>query len=251
MRKQRLQLLFLLLLWAPVVSAVTVDHDIAPPNVQAVLDTYLLPDGDIKETLDEMVAKHNLVNAFWHQSAQEAKGVFREAGFSFMKGCRITEHPSLPGLVLKLARPKRKYQHVSRVWVAETIRGIIRAHDLKKIIIPEKFLYHLPGTPTELSDNNYAVLSEKINVLSNSQNRAAIQQLPIETIQELATVITEAVFNDPSPTNIRVLPDKEHVAIIDTEKIHWKRSWSPERCLRQFKTYLSAEQKKALEEEGK
>ncbi len=212
---------------------------------QAVISAYTLPEGELRDNLDELFATYGLAPALKSKTSVTTKNKFRDAGFKFLKSVRITENPKLPGFVLKFGRPNRLHQHVSRVWIAEAMREVIQKHDLKKIVIPEKFLYHIPGQPEDLHDDNYAVLSEKIECGLDRHNRTAIRQLPIETVREILTIIEETYFNDASPSNIRVLGNGS-VAIIDTEKINWKRGWDQARCKKQFMNYLSPQQKAEL-----
>ncbi len=212
---------------------------------QAVIDAYTLPEGELRSNLDALFETHNIAPALNSKTSAITKNVFKNAGFKFLKSVRITEHPKLKGFVLKFGRPNRFHQHVSRVWIAEAMREVIQEHDFKNIIIPEKLLYHIPGRPENLHDDNYAVLSEKIECGPDRHNRTAIRQLPIETVREILTIIEEVFFNDASPSNIKVLGNGK-VAFIDTEKIHWKRSWDASRCKKQFMNYLSPEQKAKL-----
>lgn len=246
MRVKFLRLLAFMMAICTPLLAVEIRWPETKEDEQEILDQYLLPDGELKETLNNLFVTYKLMDNFRGGTGTKTKEAFRRAGFKFLKGTRITEHPSMPGYVVKLGRANRVHQHVSRIWMAEAVRTVIAEHGLEHVTIPEKYLYHLPGRPTELVDDNYAVISEKVECSSDRHNRTKLRQLPIETVKEILTIIEEVVYNDPSPSNIRVLGDGETVAIIDTEKIHWKRNWDIARCVKQFMTYLGANQKSAL-----
>ena len=238
-------LVFTLAIRTPVL-AIEIRTPETQEDEQAILDQYLLPDGELKDTLDELFTTYKLAQSFGNGTSVRTKDAFRKAGFKFLKGTRITEHPLMPGWVVKLGRANRVHQHVSRIWMAEAMRAVIQEHDLTHVKIPEKFLYHIPGTPQKLVDDNYAVISEKVECSNDRNNRARLRQLPFQTLNEIVTIIKNVVYNDPSPSNIRVLGDGATVAIIDTEIIHWKRGWDVARCIKQFVTYLSLEQKVAI-----
>ena len=241
-----LRLLTFSLVFAAQVQAVTIHAPETQEDEQAIIEQFSLPEGELKDTLDELFNTYKLAENFGGGTSVKIREAFRSAGFKLLKGTRITEHPSMPGWVVKLGRAHRVHQHVSRIWVAQAVREVIAEFDLKYVTVPEKFLYHLPGRPDKLVDDNYAVISQKVECSNDRFNRTRLRELPIKTLREILTVIKEVVYNDPSPSNIRVLEDGESVAIIDTEKIHWKSSWDFARCAKQFMTYLSPTQKSAI-----
>ncbi len=114
----------------------------------------------------------------------------------------------LPGYYVKYG--------LARIAGREKILDCIQRHNLDKVTVPDKFVYHVKGRPTKLSDLNYAVIIEKVP--------AAKHPPPItrEEMEQLCTVMEDTGYISmtgkiPSkgPNYIRTLDGK--FSIIDTE----------------------------------
>lgn len=55
-----------------------------------------------------------------------------------------------------------KYQNVSRVFYGKQINDFIVQENLDRVYPFKQYLWHIPGRPAELSDENYLVVAEKI-----------------------------------------------------------------------------------------
>ena len=113
------------------------------------------------------------------------------------------------------------YQNISRVFYASAIRVQIEKKGLKHIYPLQKYLFHIPGQPKNLNDDNYVVVSEYIKDLSDEKNarifkgmggkittdpnaleKYGISEKYIEPIVELDYVIQYCGLFDISPKHV-------------------------------------------------
>ncbi len=156
--------------------------------------------------------------------------------------------PSLPGIYDYFKTPiaadfraaVTPYQNISRVFYNQKIKRCVQENHLNHVRIIEKYLYHIPGKPAALCDDNYVVVVEDISrLLATNRNRQfadfmessglrdksaadilAVKSVYDELLTELVQVITYAGLWDLGETNV-VLIDENGIlkwAFIDTEK---------------------------------
>lgn len=69
------------------------------------------------------------------------------------------------------------YQLVSRIFYNKKIRGFINKEKLTHVMVPLKYLYHIPGTPEELHDDNYIIVEEKIEQVHDQKTVTVLKQV--------------------------------------------------------------------------
>lgn len=168
----------------------------------------------VKEFLDEVF-----------KSTSNIHEALKAAQFTFLKEENqiVAEHPMLEGLLIK-ALPDATFKNsilahdlnLRRVEMAEAIRNVIRKDNLKYVIVPNKYIYHIPGTKMELNDKNFIVLSEKLNLINVEENRKLMRNLTYEQKEEVFKVIEKVGLFDARCTNI-VITRNGKIAFIDTE----------------------------------
>ena len=177
------------------------------------LASQLLPAGDFKDVLDElfvegMYQRCDLIDAGCH---------FLKDDFRV-----IAIHPDHPEWIIKAVPPQHSHRvfakaiNVGRVRSAQHIAQVIEKYHLRHIIVPQKYLYHLPGTPYKLTDHNYLVVAQKLDLVDDKLVPLMWDLLNVEQEDELAKVIKKVGYFDVSEDNICFTTDGK-IAFIDTE----------------------------------
>lgn len=142
----------------------------------------------------------------------------------------VINHPLLPDFILKAEFPfhttpkkaEKRNRNLSRILTAHTMRTFVEANHFGHIIIPRKYLYHLPGTSHNLVDSNYLVVAEKMTLLGKEENRVGMSHLSAQQIGEVFKTIQAAGYYDAHLCNICLTHEKK-ITFIDTEdrRSHW------------------------------
>ncbi len=140
------------------------------------------------------------------------------------EGCKqkhpVWELPFLPGYLMK-----RSYE---RIEGREKIMAVIKEYNIDRIIVPEKWLYHIPGRPEILSIMNYFVIVPKLIP------KKTHQPLTLLEVQQLCTIIEETGYCDMQKPNIIRL-ENGLIAMIDTDP--WAFGYEPYLGIMRFLTY--------------
>jgi hypothetical protein len=184
-------------------------------------------------------------NATWHTQVFD---LFRSHHITNYNGTSIrgrnfvlTSQKLFPSYLIKIPRhllsQKDKepflYQNISRILYNKLIYEHINAKNLKHIYPVKKCLMHVPGQPTELSDQNYALVVEKITSMHASSIYTAREDANIfknvfeqalhgnhealELVAEILYLIKKVGLWDISHCNIFFIENYK-IAFIDTEK---------------------------------
>ncbi|MFA5075485.1 MAG: hypothetical protein WC436_05285 [Candidatus Babeliales bacterium] len=106
-------------------------------------------------------------------------------------------------------------ENISRVFKADQISNIININGMQKIRVPKKYLYHIPGTPETLTDENYLIIAEKIDLDTHG---LAFINATKEQISNFVTIMLESGNTDNADGNIEM--DKNgNLVLIDTDNI--------------------------------
>ncbi len=185
---------------------------------------HALPDGPLKDKVDKVMADFPPLHGMHginreHDAFPPTKyTLFHQAGFVPLKEFRVFVHYDLPEFLIKRGRTSSDLKNIGRIYMADKMRECIKKFQMQNIVIPQKYLYHLPGKPARIHNENYVVLSEKLALRNKEENLKALWHLPKQTVQELLTLIKECGYHDSHAYNIACLPNREGiVAIIDTE----------------------------------
>ena len=187
---------------------------------QNIIATYLLPESKEKAILDTIfTGKENVYAAL------------ALAGCEFLrsKGKIVAIHPDMPqwliklinfhyeGFMDKVIRTFNRNRNLQRVIVNEKIKECIAKYNLTYFTTPKKYIYHLPNRPISFSDQNYLVLSEKLDILCNRCNlHYFVYHASAQERKEVETVIRYIGYGDSHLENICKLKNGK-IAIIDTE----------------------------------
>ncbi|MBS1988252.1 hypothetical protein JST56_04630 [Candidatus Dependentiae bacterium] len=149
-----------------------------------------------------------------------------------------------PGYVLKMSKSEWidfednhesrlvRYKNISRVFYNDKLQEFIKQNNAQFLYAVQKYLYHIPGMPRELSDRNYAVVAEKIENLPTSRMSkesfgAMLDYQKLEIKPEFQPMIRELVqatfytgIADLRPHNIFLIEKDgaQKILIIDTER---------------------------------
>jgi hypothetical protein len=138
------------------------------------------------------------------------------------------------------------YQNISRILYNKLIYEQINKYKLKHIYPIKKCLVHIPTRPQTLSDQNYAVVAEKItSVYKFDDKKKFFQKLlkqaqnnnrqALGLIAEIVFLIKKVGLWDIDPRNIFFVENYK-VAFVDTEK--WWYEESDEKFFRQDEAEL-------------
>lgn len=180
---------------------------------------HTLPQGPLKVLLD---------NAF--ESTRKPEVAFGEEEFTFLIKAEslvlfANQAPNflIKYLPLQSRRATRFYnkRNIDRVTVAEHMRELIVKNNLHHVVVPHKWLYHIPGTKNDLCDTNYVVVAERLELLSQQECKPLWLCLSKEAEDEMRLIIKETGFDDVRLANLFFTPEGK-VAFIDTEP-----GWAP------------------------
>ena len=191
-----------------------------PLDKDAFVECYLLQDESLLEAADTLFGE-GILDEYLDASGSKmpdqdlcARLTYR--GFKDLGRKNILEHPSIPGYVIKLPKDGISRNNIDRIWTAQRLREVIARCNLSHLVIPRKYLYHIPGRSFELSSRNYLVFAEKLDILEREQNALALKRASEAMVQEVHTFVKEANYKDVRG-NICLCADKKKIAIIDTE----------------------------------
>ena len=206
-------------------------------------DAFDVP-AHVQKTLDDLFVDQELLDAFLGYTTFSDSRALK----SFIKNrCGLilhdtsrkhASHPALPGYIIKggrhgAANVRRQRENVGRIAGGASIRTAIAQHGATHVMVPDEWLYHLPGQPDELTNDNYIIISQKVDVLSSKENKDALWHLDPAIARELRDVLLTVRYGSLHSGNILMLRDRQTVAIVDTEE--WPKPPSAQSCLGRFR----------------
>ena len=201
-------------------------HDSFPVDKKAFVKRYLLPDEGLVQTADDLFGDGVLDEYLDKSGAKMPDAQLQQElasrGFRCLSRKNILEHPSIPGYVIKLPKLGARSHNIERIWTAERLYEVMVESDLSHLVLPRKYLYHVPGRSWQLSSQNYLIVAEKLNILEREHNALALKAAPDELVQEVITFVERANYKDVRG-NVCMCDNKKTIAIIDTENdASWK-----------------------------
>ncbi|HBS48016.1 TPA: hypothetical protein DEO28_02610 [Candidatus Dependentiae bacterium] len=135
----------------------------------------------------------------------------------------ICRHSDLPGFILKMAlststNASANNRNISRVVGVNLISDYIKRKNFKHVMVPKKYLYHLPTHSEDLNDDNYVVFAEELQILSDGESETLFSQIDRHALKELKEIIKKFGYKDFSFDNIRITSNGGKITIIDTEQ---------------------------------
>lgn len=193
---------------------------------QAFIKQYNLPAGPIRKKAEEIFSKPELVNLFAKSQSKASRPILEQtlkrAGFSLFKtwGNIVIEHPDLPGWIIKGgSRFSDNTNNIRRISQAEAICSYVQKYELNDIVVPQKYLFHLPGRDADLINNNYLIFCEKLDL-----SKKSLGHLTRDQIKQVCKIIGKIGMCDGQAENIRLLKNGK-VAFIDTEPFLNLNTW--------------------------
>ncbi len=148
---------------------------------------------------------------------------------------RHAPHPSLPGYLITGGRHyanRRGRENISRVAGAQKVQAAIDTVGAQHVIVPRKYLYHIPLQPLALENDNYIVVVEWLPILRHHENNEALWNLDDARARELLEVLLAVRYPSLHSANICMLSDRSTIAIVDTEE--WRHTPSKAYCVGRF-----------------
>lgn len=189
-------------------------------NEQEFIRKHSMPDCPERAILDRTFSR-----------STDAGIALRFGGCDFLRreGKIVAIHPGMKNYIIKainyhhetfgsvIIRTFHKNRNLQRIAVNEKIKECIKKNNLRHIVTPQKYLYHIPGRPHDLNDMNYIVISEKLELFCKNCNRHQFghHATPVQRA-EILTVIRYVGYGDSHLDNICFLKNGK-IAIIDTE----------------------------------
>lgn len=110
------------------------------------------------------------------------------------------------------------YQTISRFANSLRCKDVILRNAIDRIYFPEVYLVHIPGNPTDISDDNYIIVEKEVAHIENICDHArASEALSKQTLKELYYIITEGGIFDFNGENLRI-DDQNNLVFIDLEQ---------------------------------
>jgi len=154
----------------------------------------------------------------------------------------VASHPSVRGLLFKkytsdVSSRTQRENYECRLKGSRRLRDFISGRGLSRVVVPCKWILELPR---ELSRRGPILLVEQLDLLENEQTVAAYQNIEVELLKELCTVLFAFRGMDSNAKNLPFLVDGR-IGLVDTE--HWDRGTSRD-YLHHVGEHMSAERRK-------
>ena len=181
---------------------------------------------------------------FPEPSMFDSRDHWRQAGFDVIdrEGSReimVASHWTAPAYMFKKftnkVRSKDQLKNYRlRVDGAAAIRKLIAKHDLRRVVVPQKWI-------VELADfsSPHLLIVEKLDLLSRHDTRAAYKDVDEATLRDLCVVVHAFRGLDSGARNLPITRDGR-IAFVDTER--WKDD-TDRASLKHVRTYLTAKQR--------
>ena len=214
---------------------------------------HVMADGPAKQLLDtvfsDKIVCDTLFDPIKYETLKKTKQTLREhGGLELNDYCRkVVSHPDLPTLLIKCGRERNdraKWDNISRVCESQKMRDHLLKEGITDIVVPHKWLYHLPNHDDHFCDGNYEVVVEKLDILKTKENKKLLHDLPINRARHLLSYLIEMNYPDISDHNIYFLKDRKTIAIVDTEFWHWANN--PNWVAKRFMTLVNSETVRAI-----
>lgn len=173
-----------------------------------------------------------LIADLFHESRMfESEDRLERAGFEVIKGWKpgnviVFNHPRAPDVIFKkyanATSPSAQLDNYSeRLRGAEALRHFIIKHQLKHILVPQKYLHELPADFSfKKKSPSQVLICERIGILPKKQNKARYaEDFDEDVLRELCMVVSKFRGLDSGSYNMPFTPLGQ-IAFIDTE--NWR-----------------------------
>ncbi len=214
----------LLTLIAP--TQLTASKNYSLHEIEQVFAPHVMPDCPTKAFADSIFSRPEVCEKLFghieYEHLRETKQFLRENGGLELDSYarKVVSHPQLPHLLIKCGRQRNDRtlcSNLSRVDEATKMRDCLQRLGITNIIIPNKWLYHLPGQGSQFCDANYLIFAQKVAISGRKRNKELLYNMPVERARDLLRLFIEVHYPDISDHNIYYLTDEETIAVVDTE----------------------------------
>lgn len=189
------------------------------------IDAYLLPENH--------PLHQQLGNLLKNPKMFKSPLAFEQAQFKITKGHRglmVGSHPAISQYLIKkfpntLSQEDQLKNFILRIESANKIRKYINKHNLKHIVVPQKWLYKLPSNFSKAirEEYSYILIVEKMDIFDGSNNPTGengkrYYNMDKEILKELCMVLHDLKGCDAWPRNQPFTRDGK-IAFLDTEHL--------------------------------
>jgi len=160
----------------------------------------------------------------------DSKDTFRAAGFTVRKtsahNIMVGRHPAAPDHLFKkysrdVPLDKQLANYQSRKRGAKKLRQFITAHQLRHMIVPQKWIYDLPDSFSHHGERSHLLVVERMKLLDTMDNERRYRDIDKDVLKELCVVLHAFRGLDSAIHNVRFTQSGQ-ITFIDTE--NWERS---------------------------
>lgn len=200
------------------------DHDSHQKENRTSLSSYLLPvDHPLQEQLRPLFNDRRMFRS---------EKSFQDAGFDVTLGHRklfVGAHPSIPYHLFKkfsdsISQSFQLRNYIKRIRGAAIIENYIKKHQFKHIVVPQKWLYPLPGQfSNDHYKKTYILIVEKMDIYTDWDNPEGIARklyydMDKEVLFELCMILHDLGGCDGYPRN-QPFTRTGQIAFVDTEHV--------------------------------
>ncbi|MGE0009517.1 MAG: hypothetical protein AB7F19_03165 [Candidatus Babeliales bacterium] len=110
------------------------------------------------------------------------------------------------------------FQTISRYANLLLCDDVIARNHITKVYFPEIYLVHIPGNPTDISDDNYIIIERDVENIENiCDHPRSTLALTKKSIKQLYQIITQGGIFDFNGENLRI-DDQNNLVFIDLEQ---------------------------------
>ncbi len=245
--------LLLLTLITLLPKSLSARKELTPEQLQEKFAAHIMQDCEAKSAFDAIFSKQVVCDALFNHIEYETlkqtkQTLLKNGGLVLHDYCRkVVSHPEFSELLIKCGRERNdraKWDNISRVCESQKMRNYLIDENITDIVVPDKWLYHLPGHDDHFCDGNYEVVVERLDILKGKESSKMLHDLPLDRARELLTYLIAMSYPDISDHNIYFLQDRETIAIVDTEEWHWANN--PNWVAKRFMTLVNPETVRAI-----
>ena len=193
------------------------------PHIMEECETKRLAD----DVFSRQIVRDTLFGHIEYRDIPAVRKALKENGGLVLESPsrKVASHPAFPHLLIKYGRERNDRTlcgNISRVTESQKMRDNLESNGVTNIVVPHKWLYHIPGQPDELCDGNYMVFAERMDIMERNANKQMLYDMPVDRARDLLRLFVEVHYPDISDHNIYYLNDGETISVVDTEE--WSSS---------------------------
>jgi len=148
------------------------------------------------------------IAAIMDRHSNEVSKKIKKINQSRMQKHGVWQFDWLPGYYVKYG--------LARIDGMELMKKCIQDHNLYHLTVPNKKIYHIKGRPSELSDQNYAVVIKEVKFSPHDM------PLTLEEVKQLCTLAHETDYISITKRNV-IRTKNGKLSLIDTESTYSRK----------------------------